>query len=95
MRNERAPNMCVEKLVYIYRYANPLGSITLIWLLDLIFFSVKTLLDVAYPCQLWTHFNLNAKIGTGTESGPSGMQWLKKVNLRRERNVLQGLNGPH
>jgi hypothetical protein len=40
----------VEKQVEGYRYANPLGNIILVWLLDLIFSSVKTLLDVAYPC---------------------------------------------
>jgi hypothetical protein len=92
MRNEYIPNMSVEKRVESYRHANTLGNIILhvIWLWNLIFPSVKTLLNVSYPCHSWTHFNLVAKIGIGTESGPSGMQWLEKVNLRAEWNVLQG-----
>jgi hypothetical protein len=96
MRKEYVPNMSVEKRVESYRYANPLGNIILIWLLGLIFSSVKTLLDVAaYPSQSWVHFSLVVKIGIVIESGRSRMQWLEKVIYEQNEMYYRGLNGPH
>lgn len=73
MRKVRVSNMSVGKREESYRYANQLGNSILICFRDLIFSSVRTLLDVAYPCQSRTHFNLVAKSGNGTELGPSGV----------------------
>jgi hypothetical protein len=73
-----------------YRYANPLGNIILIRLLDLTVSSVKTMLDVIYPLVI-KPFQFCSEKCIGVELGLSGVQQLETLQSTSKSKYTTGV----